>query len=96
MVRERFSDRDGDEIHLRDSMESASSLSDRFGLEVTFLNPDKDEYLFIVQKLAQEFCIDLPDEQLFMLAERFALRKSGRSPRTARQFIYHQLSQKTE
>ncbi len=96
MVREKMSDRDGDEIHLRDSIESASSLSDRFGIEVTFLNPDKDEYLFIVKELAEEYNIDLPDEELFLLALRFATRKSGRSPRTARQFIYHELSKKSE
>ena len=32
-------------------------------------------------------------DQLHLLAERFALRRNGRSPRTAKQFIQMQLAQ---
>lgn len=93
LVRESFSDRMGDDIHRRDTLETVTSLSDRFGLEITFSVPDKDEYLSIVEQLAEEYGIDLPRDKLHMLAERFALRRNGRSPRTARQFLSYQLTQ---
>ena len=65
-------------------------LSDRFGLEITFSTPDKDEYLEIIDFLAEQAGLTLPAEELHLLAERFALRKGGRSPRTAQQFIRQQ------
>ncbi len=94
LVRETMSERMTDnEIHLRDTMETAASLSDRFGLEITFSVPDKEEYLDIVDSLAEEYGIDLEQKELHMLAERFALTRGGRSPRTARQFIKLQVSE---
>ena len=92
IIREKFSDREGDEIHTRDAIQSAASLSDRFGIEITFSNPVKNEYLFIVDRLAEDYGLVLPEEKLHLLAERFAIRRNGRSPRTARQFIMHQLA----
>ena len=68
----------------------------RFGLEITFSVPDKDEYLYIVDQLAAENGLALSGEQLHLLAERFALRRNGRSPRTARQFISQQLAEQYE
>lgn len=94
LVRESFSSRQGDDIHLRDTLETATSLSDRFGLEITFSVPDKDEYLYIVDELADEYGVTLPADELHLLAERFALRRNGRSPRTARQFISQHLAEK--
>ena len=94
LIRESFADREGDEVRVRDSLETVTSLSDRFGLEITFSVPDRDEYLYIVDQLAAESGVDLPGEQLHLLAERFALRRNGRSPRTARQFISQQLAEK--
>lgn len=94
LIRESFADRQGDEVSTRDALETVTSLSDRFGLEITFSVPDKDEYLFIVDQLAAESGLALPAEQLHLLAERFALRRNGRSPRTARQFISHQLAER--
>lgn len=93
LVREGLSDRSkGDDVHLRDTLETVTSLSDRFGLEITFSVPDKDEYLDIVDILAEEYGLELEDKELHMLAERFAIHRGGRSPRTARQFINHQIS----
>ena len=94
LVKENMSERmTENEIHLRDTMETSSSLSDRFGLEITFSVPDKEEYLDIVDSLAEEYGIDLEQKELHMLAERFALTRGGRSPRTARQFIKLQVSE---
>ena len=63
------------------------SLAARFGLTITFQKPDKDEYLHIVKELATEYGIDMDEAELFRKAEAHAIRKNGRSPRTAKQFI---------
>ena len=43
LIRESMADRQGDEVRVRDTLETVTSLSDRFGLEITFSVPDKDE-----------------------------------------------------
>lgn len=85
IIKEKFSDRDGDDVHRNDTMQEAVSLSDRFGLHITYQRPVKDEYLNIVRALAKRQGVDGPE--LDMLAERFALERGGRSPRAARQFV---------
>lgn len=87
VIKETFSDREGDEVHRNDSMQELISLSERFGLHVSFSKPDKETYLMIVRRLAEEKGIDLPEEELILLAERFALERGGRSPRLAQQFV---------
>lgn len=86
LVKEKFSDREGDDIHVSDTREELMSLSERFGLKVAFLKPDKEVYLSIVAMLARESGI-LCDEALLNRAEVFALRRNGRSGRAAKQFI---------
>jgi len=85
IIKEKFSDRDGDDVHRNDTMQELVSLSDRFGLHITYQRPVKDEYLCIVRALAQRQGVDGPE--IDALAERFALERGGRSPRTARQFV---------
>jgi len=87
LMKESFEDRDGTELHLNDTLQETMSLSARFGLTVTFQRPDKDEYLHIVKELAAEYGIDMNEDELFKKAEAHAIRKNGRSPRTAKQFI---------
>lgn len=87
LVKESFQDRAGDEIHLNDTMQETMSLAARFGLTITFQKPDKDVYLSIVKSLAEEYGIEMEEEELIKKAEAHAIRKNGRSPRTARQFI---------
>lgn len=86
IVRETSSER-SDEHNASDARDEKASLADRFGLFVTFVMPDKKAYLDIVKKIAADRKLDIPDNKLEMLAERFAIRKSGRSPRTARQLV---------
>lgn len=50
-VRERFSEREGDDIHAADAMQETLSLADRFGITVTFSAPDQAHYLAIVRAL---------------------------------------------
>ncbi len=87
LVKESFSDRSGDDIHRNDSMQETLSLSARFGLRVNFSRPDKNSYIAIAKKLADSCGISLPDNELTLRAEQFAIQGSGRSPRTARQFV---------
>ncbi|MDW7670033.1 MAG: ATP-binding protein, partial [Bacillota bacterium] len=87
MIKETFSDRDGDDLHVSETIEEISSLSDRFGLMVSFYRPDKEDFLNIVRELAIQHNISIPVEELEKEAEKFAVRRSGRSPRIAKQFI---------
>lgn len=92
IIKEKFSDREGDEIHRNDTLQETLSLSERFGIHVTFSRPSKANFLKIVQHLAEDVGFALPNEQLESLAEQFALERGGRSPRLARQFIEGQLA----
>ena len=87
LVRENFGDREGDELHVNDTLQETMSLAGRFGLTITFQTPDKEEYLRIVSALAKEYDLDLPQDELYRRAEAHAIRRNGRSPRTARQFV---------
>lgn len=87
IIKERFSDREGDDVHRNDTMQEIVSLSERFGIHVTFSKPDKATYLHIVRHLAEQSGIEMPQQELEALAERFALARGGRSARLARQFI---------
>lgn len=87
LVRETFSAREGDEIHRGDTMQELLSLSDRFGLTVTYIKPDKKLYLKVVESLAEQYGIKTPIEEVKAQAEAFALSRAGRSPRVAKQFI---------
>lgn len=87
IVREQFSDRDGDDVHRNDTMQETLSLSERFGLTVYFCRPDKKLYLEIVEGLSRRHGITLPKEELYLQAEAFALRKGSRSARCAEQFV---------
>ncbi len=95
LVKENFNDRNGDDIHLQDTIQEVMSLSARFGLKITFSKPNKDLYLSIVENLAMQYNIGMGKDELSIQAEAFALRNGGRSPRTAKQFIEY-LASKSE
>lgn len=87
LVKETFSSREGDDIHRNDTMQEIISLSERFGVQITFQKPTKEVYLRIVGHLAKEKGLALPEKELEELAERFALNRGGRSARAATQFV---------
>ena len=97
LIREYFSDRprpsDSDEIHNWDTVQEKLSFSDRFGLTLTFEPANQDTYLKIVNHLAQQAQIKLPQEELEFRAKQWATRGNGRSGRTARQFINYLLAE---
>lgn len=93
LVQETFSERKGDDVHVRDNMEEKLSLADRFGITVTFLTPDQQTYLEIVKGLAEQNGIDIDQAELQKRALRWVMLHNGRSGRTARQFINNLIAQ---
>ncbi|MGN0144797.1 MAG: ATP-binding protein [Clostridium sp.] len=86
LIKETFSDRDN-EIHAMDSVEEKLSLSDRFGITVSFYSPDQKEYLAIIDGLAKERNIDVDKEYLHAESLKWSRFQNARSPRTAKQFM---------
>lgn len=87
LIKESFADREGDEIHVSDTIEELASLSQRFGLTVTFQKPDKRRYIEVVKALAVSYRVNMAEDELVLEAEKYAIKRSGRSPRVAKQFI---------
>lgn len=86
LVKESFSSREGNEVHCNDTIDEIVSLSDRFGIMLTFSFLTKLEYLDIVKQIAIDCCVEVNDK-LYFEAEKFAALKAIRTPRVARQFI---------
>ena len=87
IIKESFGDREGDDVHRNDTLQETLSLSERFGLTVLFSKPDKKLYLQIVHELASRSGLAIPEAELDIQAEAFALKKGSRSARCAEQFI---------
>jgi predicted AAA+ superfamily ATPase len=78
---------DAGELHMGEAIEEKLALSDRFGLVLGFYGFDQKTYLAIVDRHAAKAGLDVPRERLHAEALRFALDRSSRSGRTARQFV---------
>lgn len=87
LIKETFTSREGSEIHASDTRDEAASLSDRFGLVLTYMKPTPQEYADIVLALAADRGIQLDEETIRQGANRFATRKGSRSGRVARQYV---------
>jgi len=91
LIRENWKDRSNDveDLHRFDTVNEKLSLSDRFGLTVTFLAPSLEEYMTIVEGLAERHRLSIPAAELRAEALKWEMTHSGRSGRVARQFIHH-------
>lgn len=87
LVKETFSERDGDDVHANDAIEEKLSLSDRFGITVSFYSPDQKEYLKIIDGIVQARGLEVDTEYLHAEALKWVRWHNARSPRTAKQFI---------
>lgn len=76
----------GDEIRPGDTVEEKISLSERFGLWLTFYPFDQEAYLDIVRYWLAHFGIKRVTPQLRKEALQFALQRGSRSGRVAWQF----------
>ncbi len=75
------------ELHLGEATEEKLALSDRFGLVLGFYGFDQATYLRIVDRYAAKAGVRASREALRAAALRWALNRSSRSGRTARQFV---------
>lgn len=74
-----------EELHLAESIEEKISLSERFGLWLSFHPFNQDNYLAAVEHWLAKLDLQMsPDTRLEAL--RFALQRGSRSGRVARQF----------
>ncbi len=91
LIRETWSDRNekNEDVHHFDTVNEKLSLSDRFGLVLTYVSPTQNEYLKIVEELALKHKIDMPLDELKAESLQWERSHAGRSGRTAQQFITH-------
>ena len=76
------------EIHPQEAIEEKISLSERFGLWISFYPYSQTEYLNIAKSWLHEFAPDLPfTEQTERAALQFSQARGSRSGRIAYQFI---------
>lgn len=87
LIKQTFSSRTGDEIHLKDTLNEVTSLSERFGINLFFSKPSNDEFNQIVIELARDNNLTIDEKTLIEKAQRLALIKGSKSPRIARQLI---------
>jgi len=78
---------DQGELQIGEAIDEKLALSDRFGLVLGFYAFTQDTYLAIVAHYAKKAGIRAPESELREEALRWALRRSSRSGRTARQFV---------
>jgi len=75
------------ELQLGEAIDEKLALSDRFGLVLGFYSFDQKTYLAIVDHYAKKADLRTPPDEVREAALRWALRRSSRSGRTARQFV---------
>jgi predicted AAA+ superfamily ATPase len=80
------------QLHPADAIEEKVSLSDRFGLWLSFHPFTQDQYLDVVELALKEYGIELTDE-VRIQAVRFATQRGSRSGRIANQFATYWFGQ---
>ena len=87
LLRESFDDRDGSELHAADTIQESVSLSDRFGITLTYIHPDHQRFVEMIRLMANDMEMPLTDAQLYDVAQELTSRRGARSPRYARQYL---------
>jgi predicted AAA+ superfamily ATPase len=87
LVKETFSERASDDVHANDTIEEKLSLSDRFGITVSFYSPDQKEYLKIIDGIVEARGLEVDMDYVHAEALKWTRWHNARSPRTAKQFI---------
>lgn len=87
LIKETNANRVENYVHKSDAVDDNMSLSERFGLFVTFSTPNKDQFLDIAKKIAKDKGVYIENEKFEAGIERFALKRGGRSPRIAKQYV---------
>lgn len=89
LIREEYGDKEGrrEDMHAGDTVQEKLSLVSRFGVTIYFGSPDKKQFQNIVSTLAERNGVKLPEEELFLEANKWELAHGGLSGRTAQQFV---------
>ena len=87
LVRQTFSDREGDEVDAFETISEKTALAERFGLRIPYMTMSKVEYLALIDHLAGLYHVEMDREVLHAKAMEWEIRHAGRTPRVARQFI---------
>ncbi|WP_026653154.1 ATP-binding protein [Butyrivibrio proteoclasticus] len=95
LIKEVWQDRkdveqDGD-IHRSDTMEEKLSLANRFGINIGYFKPSRQEFHQIVEELAKRNNLKIDTETLIKEADRWELSHGGISGRCAQQFTNYLL-----
>lgn len=98
LIREKFSDKreSQDELHGNDTVQEKLSLVARFGVTIYFGAPSKKEFENIVRILAEKHNVFMPEDELYLEANKWEMSHGGLSGRTAAQFITYLLGKSTD
>ncbi len=86
LVKETMADREGGDLHRRDTMEEIGALTQRFGLSVVYEKPDRISYIKVLTDIAADYAITIGEAEI-KEAEAYAISKGGRSCRVAKQYV---------
>ena len=96
LIRETFSDRteiNEDDVHRNDTMAERLSLAARFGINIGYFKPERQEFFNIVRELAhRQGDLQITDEELIRQADVWTRRHGDMSGRTAQQLVNYVLS----
>lgn len=92
IIQEKWKDRgetitESRDVHTMDNMNEKLSLSDRFGITITYQKPTPDEYINIVKGILKNMNFEMDEENIKKEAMKWELRQKGMSGRTAKQFV---------
>jgi hypothetical protein len=88
LIKETWSERDTDEINRNDAMQEKLSLVSRFGVQIMYTHPAKQQYLDIIDGLAEYYHLEIDKNELHSKALAWEIRNGGFSGRVAKQFIH--------
>ena len=87
LVRQTISERAGDEMDRSETIREKTSLADRFGVRILFQGLAKNEFLEVVDFLAERHGLQMDPEELHRQAVIWERLHGAQTPRTALQFI---------
>ena len=93
LVKETWSDRQGDDVHRNDQLQETLSLSERFGISLVFSAPNQKEFLNIVAAMLKAQGIEI-DAEIEKKAVVWQMNYGGRNGRCAKQFVASYVSGK--
>lgn len=86
LVKETWSDRQGDDVHRNDQLQETLSLSERFGISLVFSAPNQREFLDIVAAMLKRHGVEI-NADIEKKAVVWQMNYGGRNGRCAKQFV---------